>query len=126
MFGAWFRGLLRLRQQKLDKVRARLLSAMALLLFAFTSADASSPIRQLVTNGNLVHLQVTVDKAETVATDRDFSDVLVGNAQTADIVALTSKTLYILGRKVGTTSISLLSADKRVMGVISVEVTYDL
>jgi pilus assembly protein CpaC len=126
MFGAWFRGLLRLRQQKLDKVRARLLSAIALLLFVFTPADASSPIRQLVTNGNLVHLQVTVDKAETVATDRDFSDVLVGNAQTADIVALTSKTLYILGKKVGTTSISLLSADKRVMGVISVEVTYDL
>ena len=88
--------------------------------------SANAGIRQLVTNGNLVHLQVTVDKAETVATDRDFSDVLVGNAQTADIVALTSKTLYILGKKVGTTSISLLSADKRVMGVISVEVTYDL
>ncbi len=106
---------------------APLVAAMTLGLCIITpAADASSPIRQLVTNGNLVNLQVTLDKAETVATDRDFSDVLVGNAQTADIVALTSKTLYILGKKIGTTSISLLSSDKRVMGVISVEVTYDL
>jgi pilus assembly protein CpaC len=132
MFGAWYERPLRLGVRGLCRGRAALLAAWALLavwllaLLALTPAGASSPIRQLVTNGNLVHLNVTLDKAETVATDRDFSDVLVGNAQTADIVALTSKTLYILGKKVGTTSISLLGADKRVIGVISVEVTHDI
>jgi pilus assembly protein CpaC len=90
------------------------------------TAAASTPIRQVATNGNLVRLQVTVDRAETIAADRDFSDVLVGNAQIADVVTLTSKTLYILGKKVGTTSITLIGADKRVMGVINVEVTYDV
>src|SRR5262245_4393144 len=87
---------------------------------------AAAEIRQMVINGNVIQLQVTLDKAETIATDREFSDVLVGNAQMADVVALTSRTLYVLGKKVGSTSITLLSPDKRVMGVVNVEVTFDL
>jgi pilus assembly protein CpaC len=39
---------------------------------------------------------------------------------------LTSRTLYVLGKKVGSTSITLLSPDKRVMGVVNVEVTFDI
>jgi pilus assembly protein CpaC len=89
-------------------------------------AGAAAEIRQMVINGNVIQLQVTLDKAETIATDREFSDVLVGNAQMADVVALTSRTLYVLGKKVGSTSITLLSPDKRVMGVVNVEVTFDL
>jgi pilus assembly protein CpaC len=88
--------------------------------------SANAGIRQMVINGNVIQLQVTLDKAETIATDREFSDVLVGNAQMADVVALTSRTLYVLGKKVGSTSITLLSPDKRVMGVVNVEVTFDL
>src|SRR4029077_3260828 len=88
--------------------------------------DAAAEIRQMVINGNVIQLQVTLDKAETIATDREFSDVLVGNAQMADVVALTSRTLYVLGKKVGSTSITLLSPDKRVMGVVNVEVTFDI
>jgi pilus assembly protein CpaC len=87
---------------------------------------AAAEIRQMVINGNVIQLQVTLDKAETIATDREFSDVLVGNAQMADVVALTSRTLYVLGKKVGSTSITLLSPDKRVMGVVNVEVTFDV
>jgi pilus assembly protein CpaC len=89
-------------------------------------AGAGAEIRQMVINGNVIQLQVTLDKAETIATDREFSDVLVGNAQMADVVALTSRTLYVLGKKVGSTSITLLSPDKRVMGVVNVEVTFDI
>jgi len=87
---------------------------------------AAAEIRQMVIDGNVIQLQVTLDKAETIATDREFSDVLVGNAQMADVVALTSRTLYVLGKKVGSTSITLLSPDKRVMGVVNVEVTFDI
>jgi pilus assembly protein CpaC len=101
------------------------LGAVALLCVCF-GAQAATPIRVLVTNGNVVNLQVTVDKAETLAADKAFADVLVGNPQTADVVALTNKMLYVLGKKVGTTSITLISTDKSVMGVVNVEVTHDV
>jgi len=110
---------------------ARALLSVIFVLAAWLGADsrpvdAAAEIRQMVINGNVIQLQVTLDKAETIATDREFSDVLVGNAQMADVVALTSRTLYVLGKKVGSTSITLLSPDKRVMGVVNVEVTFDL
>jgi pilus assembly protein CpaC len=120
-----------LRSKRLRKRRccALLLIVSALWAGALAGSSpvaAASPIRHIATNGNMVDLRVTVDKAETIAADRDFSDVLVGNAQIADVVTLTSKTLYILGKKVGMTSITLLGSDKRVMGVVNVEVTYDI
>jgi pilus assembly protein CpaC len=124
--------LLRVTEPPSDRTRLSVICAFSMALIALCwladcrLAEASTPIRQIATNGNVVQLQVTVDKAETVATDKDFSDVLVGNAQTADVVALTSKTLYVLGKKVGTTSVTLLSADKKVMGIVNVEVTYDV
>jgi pilus assembly protein CpaC len=110
---------------------ARALLSVMIVLAVYVWGDsrpagAAAEIRQMVINGNVIQLQVTLDKAETIATDREFSDVLVGNAQMADVVALTSRTLYVLGKKVGSTSITLLSPDKRVMGVVNVEVTFDL
>jgi pilus assembly protein CpaC len=101
-----------------------LLSAVSLGLCI--GAHAATPVRVLVTNGNVVNLQVTVDKAETLAADKAFADVLVGNPLTADVVALTNKMLYVLGKKVGTTSITLIATDKSVLGVVNVEVTHDV
>ncbi len=111
---------------------ARALAVLALALLAglplglASTPAAAGALRQVQTNGSMTDLQVTVNKAETLSADQDFSEVLVGNPEIADVVALTSTSLYVLGKKIGTTGISLLSADKRVMAVINVEVTYDI
>jgi pilus assembly protein CpaC len=100
--------------------------ALAACLGLGGGTAVSGALRQVQTNGGMIDLQVTANKAETLAADQDFSEVLVGNPEIADVVALTSKSLYVLGKKIGTTGISLLGSDKRVMAVISVEVTYDI
>ena len=103
------------------------LALLASLPFGIGVAPAAAgALRQVQTNGGMIDLQVTVNKAETLSADQDFSEVLVGNPEIADVVALTSTSLYVLGKKIGTTGISLLSSDKRVMAVINVEVTYDI
>jgi pilus assembly protein CpaC len=105
------------------------LAVLTLAILPFAGGNdpaAAGALRQVQTNGSLTDLQVTVNKAETLSADQDFSEVLVGNPEIADVVALTSKSLYVLGKKVGMTGISLLSADKRVMAVINVEVSYDI
>lgn len=75
---------------------------------------------------NLIKVLVTLDKSETVRVDRPFAEVLVGNANIADVIPLTDKSIYILGKKVGVTRLSLLDAEKQVLGVVDIEVTYDL
>ncbi len=67
-----------------------------------------------------------VDKARTVACDREFIEVLVANPSIADVVTLSNKQLYVLGKSAGITNISLVGPDKRVLGVVQVEVAHDL
>ncbi len=73
-----------------------------------------------------IEVPVVLNKAETVRIDLPFGDALVGNPEIADIVPLTNQSVYILGKKVGVTRLSLLDSKKAVLGVIDIEVTYDL
>jgi pilus assembly protein CpaC len=64
-------------------------------------------------------------KSETIRTDRSFADVIVGDPEIADVVPLTDRSVSILGKKVGTTRVSIYGSDKALVGVFDVEVTYD-
>lgn len=73
-----------------------------------------------------IEVQVTLHKSETVRVGEPFSEALVGNAEVADVVPLTDRSIYIVGKKVGVTRIALLDVSKQLLGVVDVEVTYDL
>jgi pilus assembly protein CpaC len=64
-------------------------------------------------------------KAETVRTDRNFSDVIVSDPEIADVVPLTDRSLSILGKKIGTSRVSVYGAEKSLVGVFDIEVTHD-
>jgi pilus assembly protein CpaC len=57
--------------------------------------------------------------------EQPFTDVLVGATEIADVIPLSDQTLYILGKKVGTTNVSILNEQKRIIGVVDVEVGPD-
>jgi pilus assembly protein CpaC len=71
-------------------------------------------------------VKVTLNKTETVSLATPFTEAMVGNSAVADIVPLTDRLLYIVGKKVGVTRLTLLDQDKQPSGVVDVEVTYDL
>jgi pilus assembly protein CpaC len=73
-----------------------------------------------------VDVPVVLHKSEIVRLEFSFGDALVGNPEVADVIPLTNQSIYILGKKVGVTRISLLDARKQILGVVDVEVTYDL
>ena len=75
---------------------------------------------------SLVQLLVTVDKAKTVGCDQEFIEVLVANPTIADVIALSNKQVYVLGKKAGITSISLVGTNKKVIGLVNVEVSHDV
>ncbi len=50
---------------------------------------------------------------------------MVGDSDIADVNALTDKTLSILGKKLGTTRVSIYGESKKLIGVFDVEVSYD-
>jgi pilus assembly protein CpaC len=71
-------------------------------------------------------VQLAVGKSDDVRTDSSFVDVLVGDPEIADVNPLTDRSLSILGKKIGTTRVSLYGEGKKLVGVFDIEVSYDV
>jgi pilus assembly protein CpaC len=69
---------------------------------------------------------VAVGKTEDVRVDAPFSEVTVGDPEVADVTPLTDRALSILGKKIGTTRVSIYGEGKRAVGIVDIEVTYDV
>lgn len=105
--------------------------AWAIIVSAGLTAAASAPamagslVYSLDNPEKITRLNITVNKSQTVRIEQPFAEALVGNSEIADVIPLTDKTLYLLGKKTGSTRLSILDADKRLLGIIEVEVSYD-
>jgi pilus assembly protein CpaC len=70
--------------------------------------------------------EVPVNKSQILKVDRPFKEVLVGNPKIADVLALTNRTLYVLGKELGTTSLSIYGADKSLLAIVDLVVTHNV
>ncbi len=73
-----------------------------------------------------VSVTIAVGKTEDVRVDAPFSDITVGDPEVADVAPLTDQTLSILGKKIGTTRVTVYAEGKRQLGIFDIEVSYDV
>lgn len=78
--------------------------------------DVDSPVR---------HITIVLNKSRTLKVDRPFEKPVIGAPDIADVLPITDQTLYVLGKKPGTTNISLFDAKHQLISVIDVEVAPD-
>ena len=71
-------------------------------------------------------LELPVNKSQVVTADRPIAKAMVGSADIADVLPITDRSLYILGKKMGTTSLTLYDSGGRVMSVMDVAVGPDV
>ena len=71
-------------------------------------------------------LAVPVNKSQVLRTDRPYAKALIGNPDIADILPLTDRSLYVLGKKTGTTSLTLYDRANRLIAVLDVAVGPDV
>ncbi|WP_244472369.1 type II and III secretion system protein family protein [Methylobacterium sp. Leaf108] len=83
------------------------------------------PVPRTGGNAVLSRLKLTVNKSQTVKISNAFTDVLVGSSEIADVVPLSDRTLYVLGKRAGTTNVSLVDAERKLVGLIDIEVGPD-
>jgi pilus assembly protein CpaC len=98
--------------------------AMAWLL-PFAVAPARARVIELSIDSRTAAITVPIGKSDNVHTDGAFSDVVVADPETADVVPLTDHSVSILGKKIGATRVSLYGEGKRLVGLVDVEVSYD-
>jgi pilus assembly protein CpaC len=71
-------------------------------------------------------LQVVRFKSKTYTFRAPFASAVVGSPDIADVLPMSDRVLYLQGKKPGTTNVSLFSSDKRLLGVLDVEVVLDI
>lgn len=78
------------------------------------SGSASSP------------LNVPMNRAVVVESDQPFAELSIANPGIADITTLSDRTIYVLGKVPGRTTMTILGADGKLITNVEVQVTPDI
>ncbi len=69
---------------------------------------------------------VPINKSQVLQLDVPFEDLLVGNSAIADVLALTDRSIYILGKALGSTSLTIYGREKKLIAVLDLVVSPDI
>ena len=100
-------------------------------LIGFAATLTAIPMGQAETlrvmNGSpSTALIVPMNRAVVVESDEPFAELSIANPGIADISTLSDKSIYVLGKAPGRTTLTLLSADGRLITNVDVHVTPDI
>src|SRR3982751_5764791 len=94
-----------------------------------TALAAATPALAQVSIAEGVHageLDVPVNKSQVLRADRPYAKALIGNPEIADIVPISSTSVYVLGKKTGTTSLTLYDRSNGLIAVVDIVVGPDV
>jgi len=109
-----------------DFMIALAVAVAAALLGLVADAHAQERVVRIGGDNRTAMVLVTIGKSQDVRTDQSFVNVSVGDPDVADVNPLTDHSLSILGKKIGTTRVTVYAEDKKLVGIFDIEVTYDL
>ncbi len=102
--------------------RLALCAAAVGALLAAQPALAQVSVAQGVAAGEL---EVPVNKSQVLRSDQPYTKALIGNPDIADIVPISDTSIYVLGKKTGTTSLTLYSHE-HLIAVVDISVGPDV
>jgi len=103
-------------------------AALAGLTLAVTGLPAAVPAQNLtVLSGSIQEpIDVPLNRAVVVESDVPFTELSIANPGIADISSLSDRTIYVLGKAPGRTTLTLLGADGQLIANVEVRVTPDV
>ena len=120
------RTLSRYQKQLLSCILAVFTAAIGVVLPEIRSANSQAYNASEDELVDLHQISLTLHKSRTFKLHKAFSSAVVGSPDIADVLPISDKVLYVQGKKVGTTNISVFDKDKQLVGVLDVEVTIDI
>lgn len=101
-------------------------ASVALSLSAVAPTTASAETLTILEGTASSPLRLTLNRAAVVESDVPFTELSIANPGVADIASLSDRTIYILGKNPGRTSMTLLDAEGRLITNVEIHVTPDL
>ena len=106
------------------KIWAASLLGLALATSALTPVAAET--LRVMQGAASSALNVPMNRAVVVESDVPFAELSIANPGIADISTLSDKTIYVLGKAPGRTTMTLLSPDGKLIANVEVQVTPDI
>lgn len=101
--------------------------ACCIALLATDRAMAQNTIVTQVDNAKHAgEFVVALNKSQILRVDVPFADLLVGNPDIADVLALTDRSVYVLGKELGSTNLTIYGRNKNLLAVLDLVVSYDI
>jgi pilus assembly protein CpaC len=109
-------------------VRKAVIAALGGMAALALAAPAAAQVSAISQDGgrHAGELTVPVNKSQVLRSDRAFAKALIGNPEVADVLPLTDRSLYVLGKKNGTTSLTLYDRNNMLIAVMDVAVGPDV
>lgn len=101
------------------------ITCASILGFGATMVRADDGVITLNASSIGKTIKIAKGKPKTIRVSQGFSELVVGDPEVANITPLTDQSFYVLGHKLGTTGIAMFDENKKLIGSIDVEVTYD-
>jgi len=109
-------------------------SARIVLMTAVVMLAAAAPLPvqgqeaplRLTDDHRAGELVVPVNKSQVLRVDRPFKDLLVGNPDIADVMPMTDRSVYVLGKQVGSTNLTIYGPGRRLIAVIDLIIGHDV
>ena len=101
-------------------------AGLALSLSAAAPTMAPAETLRVLRGAASSALNVPMNRAVVVESDVPFTDISIANPGIADINVLSERTIYVLGKEPGRTTLTILGADGRLITNVEVQVTPDM
>ena len=110
------------------KYKSILKATLAGLTLALAPAPAmlSAETLQVMQGATQSALEVPMNRAVVVESDVPFTELSIANPSIADISSLSDRTIYVLGKAPGRTTLTLLGGDGRLISNVEVHVAPDI
>lgn len=102
-----------------------LLATVVVLILSDTAFAQRTTVTTHGRSGG-VSLDIPINKSDVIRAQRRFFEVAVGNPEIADVQVLGDRSLYVFGRKFGSTSVTLSDDKGQIIAVVDVNVIHDV
>lgn len=110
----------------MKKITVAVLASFLALGAVWDNVRANAQEVKVIRQNATSYIDVSVNRAVVVESDIPFAELSIANPEIADISSLSDRSIYLLGRATGLTTLTLLDATGRLITNIDVRVTADI
>ena len=110
-------------------IKQAALSALALTTALSAVALPQTAMAQASYGGGSMHagtVEIPVNKSQVVTADVPIDRAMIGNDEIADILPVSDRSVYVLGKQIGTTSLTLYDRSNQVIAVMDIAIGPDV